>query len=158
MKREKTPSKSLKLLVAGGYDKLVLENVEYLKDLCTISADFNLQYRVFTDYQEFIDTDLTAECQIYFLPNVSTDLRNSLMKYTAMLLYTPSFEHFGIVPIEAMKYNTLVLAINNGGPKESIAPLDDDYEGLKTEKISITNDKGTGFLKPADEKIWSNVM
>jgi alpha-1,3/alpha-1,6-mannosyltransferase len=36
------------------------------------------------------------------------------------VVYTPKFEHFGIVPCEAMALGTPVIAWNNGGPKESV--------------------------------------
>jgi alpha-1,3/alpha-1,6-mannosyltransferase len=36
------------------------------------------------------------------------------------LLYTPTNEHFGIVPVEAMQYGVPVLAANTGGPLETI--------------------------------------
>jgi alpha-1,3/alpha-1,6-mannosyltransferase len=36
------------------------------------------------------------------------------------VLYTPSNEHFGIVPVESMFMKTPVLACNNGGPLESV--------------------------------------
>lgn len=45
-----------------------------------------------------------------------------------MLVYTPRFEHFGIVPLEAMYLERCVLAVNSGGPTETI------------------QDKRTGFL------------
>ncbi|MBN3283133.1 ALG2 mannosyltransferase, partial [Polyodon spathula] len=37
------------------------------------------------------------------------------------VLYTPSNEHFGIVPVEAMYMHCPVIAVNSGGPLESIA-------------------------------------
>ena len=37
------------------------------------------------------------------------------------LLYTPSGEHFGIVPLEAMHCRLPVVAVNDAGPKESVA-------------------------------------
>lgn len=153
---------AFKLLIAGGYDNLVSENVEYLKELSKLASDAGLKYLVFKDYKDFLKLDSSSldfiDTQVVFLPNISTDLRNSLMKYAEMLLYTPSFEHFGIVPIEAIKYNTLVLSVNNGGPKETSLPLDDDKEGIKTDKIEITNYDGTGFTKPNDAKVWANVL
>lgn len=36
------------------------------------------------------------------------------------LLYTPDREHFGIVPLEAMYQQCPVIAVNSGGPKETI--------------------------------------
>jgi len=37
-----------------------------------------------------------------------------------MLIYTPSNEHFGIVPLEAMLARIPVLAANTGGPRETV--------------------------------------
>uniref|UniRef100_A0A183GJX2 Glycos_transf_1 domain-containing protein n=1 Tax=Heligmosomoides polygyrus TaxID=6339 RepID=A0A183GJX2_HELPZ len=44
-----------------------------------------------------------------------------LLRNSRAVLYTPHNEHFGIVPVEAMYLGTPVIAVNSGGPKESIA-------------------------------------
>ena len=36
------------------------------------------------------------------------------------LIYTPTGEHFGIVPVEAMYSRTPVIAVNSGGPTETV--------------------------------------
>lgn len=56
------------------------------------------------------------------------------------MLYTPTEEHFGIVPCEAMIQGVPVIAINNGGPLETV----------EHEK--------TGFLLENDASIWSEHM
>jgi alpha-1,3/alpha-1,6-mannosyltransferase len=35
-------------------------------------------------------------------------------------VYTPQHEHFGIVPLEAMASGRPVIAVNSGGPTESV--------------------------------------
>jgi alpha-1,3/alpha-1,6-mannosyltransferase len=35
-------------------------------------------------------------------------------------VYTPQHEHFGIVPLEAMASSRPVIAVNSGGPTESV--------------------------------------
>jgi len=55
-------------------------------------------------------------------------------------LYTPQNEHFGIVPVEAMYIGCVVIATNTGGPLESIL------------------NNVTGYLVPADEKLWAKQM
>lgn len=56
-------------------------------------------------------------------------------------MYTPSNEHFGIVPLEAMLARVPVLAANTGGPVETI-------QNMKT-----------GWLRdPEDTGAWSTVM
>lgn len=43
-----------------------------------------------------------------------------LLEAATLLVYTPSNEHFGIVPLEAMLAGVPVLASNNGGPLETV--------------------------------------
>lgn len=43
-----------------------------------------------------------------------------LLKSARLLVYTPSNEHFGIVPLEAMLAGVPVLAANTGGPLETV--------------------------------------
>lgn len=47
-------------------------------------------------------------------------LKQLLLKKAKLLVYTPSNEHFGIVPIEAMLAGVPVLAANTGGPTETV--------------------------------------
>ena len=46
--------------------------------------------------------------------------RRALLARAACLLYTPLAEHFGIVPLEAMAAARPVIAVNRGGPTETI--------------------------------------
>jgi alpha-1,3/alpha-1,6-mannosyltransferase len=62
------------------------------------------------------------------------------MSIARLVIYTPTGEHFGIVPIESMFVNTPVLAVNNGGPTETII------------------DKRTGFLCPPDQEKFAESM
>lgn len=65
-------------------------------------------------------------------------------KNTLALLYTPSNEHFGIVPLEAMACGLPVLAVNSGGPTETI--------------IDLSKPGGTGLLRQPDEMEWSKAL
>ena len=75
---------------------------------------------------------------ILFLLSISTAIRNALLQHADMVLYTPAFEHFGIVPLEAMLASKPVLAINSGGPLETI------------------KDNETGWLRPENE--WTRTL
>ena len=58
--------------------------------------------------------------QIIFLPSFTDQQRAALLAACIALIYTPSHEHFGIVPLEAMAAGRPVIACNNGGPLESV--------------------------------------
>ena len=61
-------------------------------------------------------------------------MKSMLLKAARLLVYTPSNEHFGIVPLEAMLAEVPVLAANNGGPLETI--VDGDTGWLRSpEKV-----------------------
>lgn len=94
--------KKIKLIIAGGYDPLNLENIEYFQELVYLVQDMNLADR------------------IIFLKSPSDTVKISLLRHCLCLIYTPSNEHFGIVPLEAMYCGKPVVAVNNGGPKETI--------------------------------------
>jgi len=102
------PDKKIKLVLAGGYDPLNLENIEYFKELVDVVEDIELKERVI------------------FFKSPSDAVKISLLRHCLCLVYTPSFEHFGIVPLEAMYCCKPVVAVNNGGPKETI---ENDYNG-----------------------------
>ena len=42
------------------------------------------------------------------------------MAASRCVIYTPTAEHFGYVPIEAMAAGRAVVAVNNGGPAETV--------------------------------------
>ncbi len=58
-----------------------------------------------------------CSCSTSLLPQRSWLLKSSSTK---ALLYTPTNEHFGIVPVEAMICGLPVLACDSGGPVESV--------------------------------------
>nr|SVE93618.1 EOG090X069M [Scapholeberis mucronata] len=90
------------LIMVGGYDERLVENVEYFEELRKISASVNL------------DDSIT------FLRSPSDDIKTCLLKNCHTLLYTPANEHFGIVPLEAMYCQLPVIAVNSGGPLETV--------------------------------------
>lgn len=92
----------LHLIMAGGYDSRVLENVEHHDELQVITENLNLQHKV------------------TFLRSPNDQLKVKLLNRCQALLYTPENEHFGIVPLEAMYLSKPVIAVNSGGPTETI--------------------------------------
>jgi alpha-1,3/alpha-1,6-mannosyltransferase len=69
-----------------------------------------------------IVTALSAapDVSVLFLLSIPNSVKSSLLRAASLLVYTPSNEHFGIVPLEAMLSGTPVLAANTGGPTETI--------------------------------------
>lgn len=56
-----------------------------------------------------------------FMRSISDQQKVDLLRQTFCLIYTPTNEHFGIVPIEAMYCEKPVIATNTGGPLETVA-------------------------------------
>lgn len=139
-------SSKIKLIIAGGYDPQMDENKNYLLQLESLSADLGLTtLTIFnTDYKKF--ANITTDANVIFLPSISSNLKELLLSKTKLLLYTPSFEHFGIVPLEAMKFGIPVIAVNNGGPVETVLSLDEHPQ------------TGTGWLEPSDPSLWSEKL
>lgn len=109
---EREPSRNFSLVVAGGYDERLAENVTYFKELQRLVQNRGLQGKV------------------SMLRNISEDERDHLLESAFVVLYTPSNEHFGIVPLEAMAAGVPVVAANSGGPTESV---EDGVTGFLTE-------------------------
>ena len=100
---EKKKTKAIpNLVIAGGYDPRNVENVEHLAELKRLAADLGIdQYTTFA-------------------PSVGDDERAQLLRSALCVVYTPHREHFGIVPLEAMYAGSPVIAVNSGGPKETV--------------------------------------
>lgn len=100
---EKEPTlKDTKLVIAGGYDPRLPENVEYYDELQSLA----------------VARDLSS--QVVFMKNIPDRVRRNLIRNAAAILYTPVNEHLGIVPLEAMAEGVPVVATNSGGPVETI--------------------------------------
>ncbi|TGO25729.1 hypothetical protein BPAE_0074g00390 [Botrytis paeoniae] len=129
----------VRLVLAGGYDNRVMENVVYHKELVKLATDLGLK----TATTRTIVTALNVpdDVDVLFLLSVPNTLKEMLLNSARLLIYTPSNEHFGIVPLEAMLAGVPVLAANTGGPLETVV------EGK------------TGWLCPPDDvEKWTAVM
>ncbi|KAI0559885.1 Glycosyltransferase [Gracilaria domingensis] len=93
------------LVIAGGYDTRLTENVQYYEQLEQQARSHGLQNRV------------------KLLKNVSDAQRRALLHNALVVLYTPANEHFGIVPLEAMSEAVPIVAVNSGGPLETVEHL-----------------------------------
>ena len=131
--------KNSRLIVAGGYDLRVPENVSYHNELVQIAEEAGLKHAT----AKTVPTALAVpkDIQVLFLLSVPEAFKATLLENATLLLYTPKNEHFGIVPVEAMKYGVPVLASNTGGPLETIL------------------DGKTGWLRDVDkDEEWAYIM
>lgn len=90
------------LVMAGGYDERVVENKEHYLELRRMVGELKISDKV-TFLRSFTDQQKVA-----------------LLARCTSLIYTPSNEHFGICPLEAMFMRRPVIAVNNGGPLETV--------------------------------------
>ena len=88
------------LVIAGGYDTQNVENVEYRGELGTLAKELGVS--------------------VDFRLDITDAERATLFQTALCVVYTPDKEHFGIVPLEAMFAGTPVLAVNSGGPLETV--------------------------------------
>jgi alpha-1,3/alpha-1,6-mannosyltransferase len=104
--------------VTGGYDNRVQENVQYHRELDQLATSLGLQTA--TSKTVISALSIPDSIDVLFLLSVPTAFRDTLLSQAKLLLYTPTNEHFGIVPVEAMRAGIPVLASNTGGPLETI--------------------------------------
>lgn len=135
----KEAREGVRLVIAGGYDNRVPENVGYHNELVELANSLDLSNMT----AKTIPTALAVpdDVQVLFLLSVPNLLKEMLLNSTQLLIYTPANEHFGIVPLEAMLAGVPVLAADTGGPTETVV------EGE------------TGWLRsPNQVDAWTDVM
>eukprot|EP00923_Selenidium_pygospionis_P004812 GHVN01007983.1.p1 GENE.GHVN01007983.1~~GHVN01007983.1.p1 ORF type:complete len:743 (+),score=168.51 GHVN01007983.1:89-2317(+) len=97
-------AKESRFVIAGGYDCRLSENKAYLTELQQLAFE---HLRL-------------SNHQVFFLCTIPDNLRWALLHQASAVVYSPSEEHFGIVPCEAMGLGTPVIACCSGGPIESV--------------------------------------
>jgi alpha-1,3/alpha-1,6-mannosyltransferase len=125
--------------MTGGYDKRVQENVVYHSELVALAESLGL--KAVTTNNIVTATNITDDVDVLFLLSVPNTLKEMLLNSARLLIYTPSDEHFGIVPLEAMLAGVPVLAANSGGPLETIV---DGVSGW--------------HLSPDEPERWTSIM
>lgn len=77
---------NVQLVLAGGYDPRLEASVEYLAKLKQVTKDEGV------------------EDKVTFVLSPKDQIKIQLLHRCYALLYTPSNEHFGIVPLEVLNY------------------------------------------------------
>ncbi|KAF2645545.1 mannosyltransferase [Massarina eburnea CBS 473.64] len=150
--------KDARLVVAGGYDPRVPENVSTYTELCELADSLTLKHAT-------VKTVVAAQAipddvGVLFLHSVPNAFKTTLLSTSRLLVYTPRNEHFGIVPLEAMLVGTPVLAANEGGPTETVISgqtgwlRDVSKVGDWTEVMRIALEDGEGEQRLRDMGKW----
>ncbi len=100
------------LVVAGGWAPDCPDNVSEAIRLRSLVAELDI-----------VD-------HVIFLMNVTSPEKAALLRSCTMLMYTPTREHFGIAPIEAMAHRLPVIAVRSGGPVESVSVTPGEETGI----------------------------
>ena len=95
-----------------------MENVSYHKELVRLCD--TLQLRAATATNLVSALSVPYDIAVLFLLSVPSSLKTTLLHAASLVIYTPKFEHFGIVPLEAMLARRPVLAAKSGGPTETV--------------------------------------
>jgi alpha-1,3/alpha-1,6-mannosyltransferase len=112
----------VELIIAGGYDPRLRENAATLEDL------------------ERRTRRLGLEGHVRFLKSPSDAQRQSLLRRCRCVVHPVPGEHFGLVPVEAMAAGRPVVAVEHGGPAETI------------------RQGATGFLCPPTGDAFANAL
>ncbi|CAE6441324.1 unnamed protein product [Rhizoctonia solani] len=151
------PASGIRLVLAGGYDPRLIDNVECLRGLVKLCEDNGLEWDIVSPRElpqlptpSPNKTRAGKGKQVLLVLNFSNPQRTHLLTSptTRALLYTPQNEHFGIVPVEAMVCGVPVVACDSGGPMESVVDPDKRTGGGER----------TGFLLPPDPNLWAPAL
>ncbi|KAJ2781321.1 Alpha-1,3-mannosyltransferase-like protein [Coemansia javaensis] len=133
------------LVVAGGWDVHVPENIEHLVELEARARGLGLRTRTVAPRGSGAaalallpagavrtptlpddggsgsgSSERLAETDVLFLPSFSENQRAFLLSVARCTVYTPANEHLGIVPLESMYMRVPVVAADSGGPRETV--------------------------------------
>ena len=127
------------LVMAGGYDTRVAENVEHYAELVRLAAEEGLlSAQAVMGHSDALSSisfpprpssapplpysqvESSPGASITFVRSFSDEQKATLLAACCGVVYTPSNEHFGIVPLECMAARRPVVAAASGGPLESV--------------------------------------
>jgi len=163
--QQSSSSKEWLLIIAGGFDPRLAENVEYFSELTELAVEVGLaksgawkvpgkEYinRILPGWEESTSSSdpsvggsrktfpILAGDRVLFIRSFTDPQKAVLLKAAHAIAYTPPCEHFGIVPLECMASGRPVVCDASGGPLESVL------------------DEVTGFLCRGGLASWVNAF
>ncbi|KAJ2653119.1 Alpha-1,3-mannosyltransferase-like protein [Coemansia sp. RSA 1250] len=168
------------LVVAGGWDVRVPENIEYLHELDAHARSLGLSTRTvaprsassqalkllpsnYVRVPAFADDVKTTDSvDVLFVPSFSESQRAHLLATARCVVYTPINEHLGIVPLEAMGMRVPVVAADSGGPCETVVhgktgylcqPRAEDFSSAISRIISMSEDQRSEMGRAGRERV-----
>ena len=76
--------------------------------------------RFYSDYYAKVVEEAKKIKGISVLPNIDDDKLKRLFSHATAVLYPPINEDYGLTPLQAMASGKPVIAVNEGGPKETV--------------------------------------
>jgi alpha-1,3/alpha-1,6-mannosyltransferase len=114
----KTAGSNAVLVMAGGYDPRLAENVEHAAELTALCGELGLRSAEHDRSKRMAVPEEGVD--VLFVKSFSDEDKTVLLRLCSAVVYTPVGEHFGIVPLEAMAAWRPVLAVNQAGPTETV--------------------------------------
>jgi alpha-1,3/alpha-1,6-mannosyltransferase len=164
--RRRDDSSTIRLVIAGGYDPRLSDNVVTLVALQELATSLGLSHYTYSSTPnthpgggpKISSSPPPPDTQVIFVTNLSQVQKTHLLRSgsTKTLLYTPENEHLGIVPLEAMACGLPVLACNSGGPVETV--LDNGLPSSSPSSSTSAAAIGTGLLRRPDPEEWADAI